>query len=68
MNAALAPTPSDSLSDVQIVLELFRAARDLQLSTGEQMLAECKLMFPDLSEQRRGVCFEKLARMLEKGR
>lgn len=57
---------SEKLSDVQIVLELFRAARNFQLTTVEQLVAECKQLFPDLPEERRRVCFGKLADMLEK--
>jgi len=66
MNAVREPCPSNRLSDVQIVLELFRTIRDLGLTTGAELMAECEQMFPDLPDERRQVCFEKLARMLEK--
>lgn len=66
MTAVQDACSSEKLSDVQIVLELFRAARNFQLTTVEQLVAECKQLFPDLPEERRRVCFGKLADMLEK--
>ncbi len=65
--AVIADTrPIDQVSDVEIVMELFRAARNQQMTKGKQLVAECKRMFPDLSEERRQACFSKLAAMLEK--
>lgn len=66
MTAVRDACSSEKLSDVQIVLELFRTARNFQLTTVEQLVAECKQLFPDLPEERRRVCFGKLADMLEK--
>jgi hypothetical protein len=66
MNVVLDTRPSEQLADVEIVMELFRAVRDLQLRTAAQLVTECTRMFPDLPPERRQVCFGKLATLLEK--
>ena len=55
---------SSKLSDFEIVAELFRAARNLELTTAQQVIRECRRMFPDLSDERRQACLLKLADLL----
>lgn len=66
MAAVPSTRPSSTFSDLEVVLELFRAARNFQLTTAAQLVNECKKLFPDLPAARRAVCFGKLADMLEK--
>lgn len=64
MNIVVDARPTSSLSDFEIVAELFRAARDLELTSAQQVIRECRRMFPDLSDERRQACLLKLADLL----
>ena len=66
MAASIAsPRSVDQMLDVEIVMELFRVARNRQLTTGKQVLAAGRELFADLSEDRLRVCINKLADMIE---
>ena len=66
MTATLAsPRSVDQMLDVEIVMELFRVSRNRQLTTGKQVLAAGRELFPDLSDDRLRVCIGKMADMVE---
>lgn len=66
MNTLPDTRPSSELSNLEIVAYLFRAVRDQQLRSAEQVQKKCWAPFPDLDSDRQRECLLDLANLLHK--